>query len=300
MAIVERALERFGAPLYVRREIVHNRYTVSRLREAGVVFVSELDEVPDGGRVIFSAHGVSPAIKEEARRRELGAIDATCPLVSKVHGEVLRYAKKGYHLLLVGHDGHDEVLGTRGHAPSSITLVESVEQAEQVELPAAATSGEQSLFVVTQTTLSVDDTKAIVDALERRFPQLERPKSDDICYATQNRQDAVKALCERAAVDLLLVVGSPNSSNSQRLVEIARGRGVHGELIDGPDDIDPSWLRDKTSIGLSAGASSPEVLVQRVITRLHELGAEAPIELDTVAENIVFSLPKELRDERPT
>jgi 4-hydroxy-3-methylbut-2-enyl diphosphate reductase len=296
VAIVERALERFGAPLYVRREIVHNRYTVCRLREAGVIFVEELHEVPDGGRVIFSAHGVSPAVKDEAARRELTAIDATCPLVSKVHGEVLRYAKKGYHLLLVGHDGHDEVLGTRGHAPSSITLVESVEQAEQLALPAAAMSGEQPLFVVTQTTLSVDDTQAIVEVLERRFPQLERPKSDDICYATQNRQDAVKALCEQAGVDLLLVVGSENSSNSQRLVEIARARGVHGELIDGPDDLEPSWLSGKTSIGLSAGASSPEVLVQRVIARLRELGAEAPVAIDTVDENVVFSLPKELRE----
>ena len=295
MSIVERALARFGAPLYVRREIVHNRYTVERLREAGVIFVEELDAVPSGARVVFSAHGVSPAVKADAEARSLESIDATCPLVSKVHGEVLRYAKKGYHLVLVGHDGHDEVLGTRGHAPESITLVQDVAEAEAVELPAEAASGEQPLFVVTQTTLSVDDTKAIIDALSQRFAHLERPKAGDICYATQNRQDAIRALCDEPEVDLVLVVGSPNSSNSKRLAELARQRGIRGELIDGPQDVDPQWLEGIRGVGLSAGASTPEVLVQGVVAKLREHGVEEPQALTTVEENVVFTLPKALR-----
>lgn len=294
VTIVERALARFGQPLYVRKEIVHNRYTIERLRAAGVTFVDELDEVPDGARVIFAAHGVAPTVPAEAERRGLQSIDATCPLVSKVHHEVLRYARRGYHLFLIGHEGHDEVVGTLGHAPDSITLITDVEHASAVMLPDGA-DAETPLLAVTQTTLSVDDTRAILDVLQRRFPRLETPKADDICYATQNRQDAIKALCEQAEIDALLVVGSPTSSNSLRLVELAQRRGVTARLIDDPATLEADWVAGHERIGVSAGASSPQVLVDALVARLRVLGAGDLETLEAVSENVVFSLPKELR-----
>ncbi|MBW2730852.1 MAG: 4-hydroxy-3-methylbut-2-enyl diphosphate reductase [Deltaproteobacteria bacterium] len=291
--IVERALERFGTPLYVRREIVHNSYTVQRLREQGVVFVEELHEVPRGATVVFSAHGVSPAVKAEAGARGLHAIDATCPLVTKVHREVLRYADKGCQLILIGHQGHDEVLGTMGHAPGSVTLVQNVQDAKSVNLPAGM------LVVLTQTTLSVDDTREIMAALRQRFPHLATPKATDVCFATQNRQDAVKALCD-ASVDLLLVVGSENSSNSQRLVEVAERRGIEAHLVDNAEDVDTAWLKGKARVGLSAGASSPEVLVEKLVQRLEALGVQSVETLETMREDVVFALPRELREEDVT
>lgn len=286
--IVELALERFGAPIYVRKEIVHNRHIVERLREQGAVFVEELDEVPEGSLAIFSAHGISPAVREEALRRNLRTVDATCPLVSKVHLEVLRYVKRAYHLVLIGHEGHDEVVGTLGHAPDAITLVTDVQDAESVELPP-----DKELMVLTQTTLSVDDTKQIMAVLQRRFPQLETPSADDICYATQNRQSAVKALSDE--VDLLLVVGSQNSSNAKRLVEVGESRGVPGYLIDRAEEIDPAWLTGVEAVGVTSGASTPEELVQGVVRRLRELGATEVQTSTTVEENVVFTLPPELR-----
>ena len=299
VTIVERALERYGRPLYVRKEIVHNRYTIERLRAEGVTFVDELDAVPNGARVIFAAHGVAPTVPAEAERRGLQSIDATCPLVSKVHHEVLRYARRGYHLFLIGHEGHDEVVGTLGHAPDSITLITDVEQASTVTLPdrseADGADAETPLLAVTQTTLSVDDTRAILDVLQRRFPQLETPKADDICYATQNRQYAIKALCEQAQVDGLLVVGSPTSSNSQRLVELAQRCGVDALLIDDPASLDARWLAGRARVGVSAGASSPEVLVEALLEKLQPLGAVSVETLEAISENVVFSLPKELR-----
>ena len=288
--IVELALARFGAPLYVRKEIVHNRFVVEGFRKQGVVFVEELDAVPDGATVIFSAHGVAPAVKSEAERRELRAIDATCPLVSKVHHEVLRYVKKDQQLVLIGHPGHDEVVGTMGHAPQKIHLVSTVAQAEGLELAADVPA-----VALTQTTLSMDDAAEIMSALAERFPLLEKPAADDICYATQNRQNAVKALVDK--VQLLLVVGSQNSSNAARLVDVAQARGVRGALIDSAEEIEPSWLDDVEAVGVTSGASTPEVLVDAVLERLKSLSAreDLPVELcDTVDESVVFSLPKEL------
>ena len=273
--IVEIALERFGPPLYVRREIVHNRHTVQRLRARGVVFVDELDEVPDEALVVFSAHGVSPAVKSEASRRGLRAIDATCPLVAKVHQEVLRNVERDRSLVLIGHAGHDEVVGTVGHAPQAITLVTSVEDARTVALPR-----QRPLVALTQTTLSLDDTAEILAELRRRFPRLEQPAADDICSATQNRQNAGKAMAER--VDLLRVVGSANSSNAARLVEVGQARGVAGHLIDDETEIDPLWLQGVETVGLTSGASTPEALVQRVIDRLRELGAHSMEACETV------------------
>jgi len=287
--IVELALERFGAPIYVRKEIVHNQHIVARLCREGAVFVEELSEVPAGALAIFSAHGVSPTVREEAKERGLRTVDATCPLVSKVHLEVLRYVKRDYNLVLIGHDGHDEVVGTLGHAPDSITLVTDVRDAEAVEVPV-----DKPVMVLTQTTLSVDDTKQIMDVLVRRFPQLETPSADDICYATQNRQSAVKGLTE--AVDLLLVVGSQNSSNAKRLVEVAGSRGVPGYLIDSADEIDSSWLVGIEAVGVTSGASTPEELVQGVVDRLRELGATEVETSTAVEEHVVFTLPPELRE----
>ena len=287
--IVELALERFGAPIYVRKEIVHNRFIVDHLRQQGARFVDELDEVPAGALVIFSAHGISPAVREDAERRGLRTVDATCPLVSKVHLEVLRYVKRDYNLVLIGHEGHDEVVGTLGHAPQSITLVTDVAHAERVELPL-----DKPLIVLTQTTLSVDDTKQIMGVLMRRFPQLETPGADDICYATQNRQNAVKALAE-SRIDLLLVVGSNNSSNAKRLVEVGESRGVPGYLIDRGAEIRPEWLKGVSAVGVTSGASTPEELVQDVVARLRELGASEVEVSTTVEEHVVFTLPPELR-----
>jgi 4-hydroxy-3-methylbut-2-en-1-yl diphosphate reductase len=290
--IVERALELFGAPIYVRHEVVHNRYVVDRLRNMGAIFVEELNEVPDDATVIFSAHGVSRAVQDEAKQRELKVFDATCPLVTKVHMEVARYAREGRDIVLIGHEGHPEVEGTMGQFDTSaggrILLVETPEDVEQISV-----RDPSQLAFVTQTTLSVDDTQRVVDALKRRFPQMASPRKEDICYATQNRQDAVKQLVQRC--DLILVVGSPSSSNSNRLREIAEKAGIPGYLIDGPEDLRKEWFEGKRSIGVTAGASAPELLVERVVAKLREWGGEAPVNVDGQPENVVFSLPKELR-----
>ncbi|AGG88394.1 4-hydroxy-3-methylbut-2-enyl diphosphate reductase [Rhodanobacter denitrificans] len=292
IAIVERALESYGAPIYVRHEVVHNRYVVDKLRADGAVFVEELHEVPDGATVIFSAHGVSQAVREEAGQRHLKVFDATCPLVTKVHMEVARLGRIGRSVVLVGHAGHPEVEGTMGqwnpaHA-GEIWLVESVE-----DVAALAPKFPHALSYVTQTTLSVDDTKAIIAALRAKFPDIEGPRKDDICYATQNRQDAVRRLA--GAVDLMLVVGSVNSSNSNRLRELAAKQGVRAFLIDGAEHIQRDWLDGVKRIGLTAGASAPEKLVRDVIARLQSWGAGDVRELDGEPENITFALPKELR-----
>jgi 4-hydroxy-3-methylbut-2-enyl diphosphate reductase len=290
--IVERAIELYGAPIFVRHEVVHNRHVVERLRSMGAVFVQELDEVPDGATVIFSAHGVSKAVEDEAKRRDLEVFDATCPLVTKVHMEVRHYAREGRDVVLIGHDGHPEVEGTLGRFDASyggrIRLVESVADAERLEVPDPA-----RLAFVTQTTLSVDDTAEIVATLQRRFPGLTTPRKEDICYATQNRQDAVKDLLREA--DLLLVVGSVTSSNSNRLVEIGARAGIPSYLIDGAGDLRREWLEGRQCIGLTAGASAPEVLVQGVIDQLCAWGVERPQELEGRREHVVFALPRELR-----
>lgn len=290
--IVECALELFGAPIYVRHEVVHNRYVVDRLRSMGAVFVEELYEVPDDATVIFSAHGVSRAVQNEAQRRALKVFDATCPLVTKVHMEVARYAREGRDVVLIGHEGHPEVEGTMGQFDASnggrILLVETPQDVERIDV-----RDPSRLAFVTQTTLSVDDTQKVVDALKRRFPDMASPRKEDICYATQNRQDAVKQLVERC--DLILVIGSPTSSNSNRLREIAAKAGIPGYLIDGPDDLKREWFEGKASVGVTAGASAPEVLVERVVAKLCEWGGEPPVNLDGQPESIVFSLPKELR-----
>lgn len=290
--IVNRALDVFGAPIYVRHEVVHNRFVVDSLRERGAVFVDELHEVPDGAIVIFSAHGVSRAVQEEAERRELKVFDATCPLVTKVHLEVLRYSGEGRECILIGHAGHPEVEGTMGRYDTSqggkIHLVE-----DEADVASLAVRNPSHLAYVTQTTLSVDDTARVIDALRARFPQIEGPRKDDICYATQNRQDAVKALT--AGCDLVLVVGSPNSSNSNRLRELAARAGIDSYLIDSAENIDKSWLVGKHCIGVTAGASAPEVLVQEVIDALQAMGAGRPVELEGTPEHIHFSMPRELR-----
>jgi 4-hydroxy-3-methylbut-2-en-1-yl diphosphate reductase len=289
--IVELCLDRFGAPVFVRKEIVHNRHIVNSLTSRGAVFVDELTSVPDGSTVVFSAHGVSPAVHAEAADRSLRVIDATCPLVSKVHLEVLRFAAEGYHILLIGRKGHEEVDGTMGHSPERITLIEDVEQARGQEIPEQG-----KLVVLTQTTLSVDDTENIVAALRERFDHLEFPPTEDICYATQNRQNAVKAMCERGA-ELLLVVGSENSSNAARLVEAGETRGVSGRLIDGPDEIDPSWFAGVAVVGLTGGASTPDAIVQSVVVRLKDLGVVDEVEqCITAVESTVFQLPVSLRE----
>jgi len=288
--IVENAIDKFGAPIYVRHEVVHNRFVVDRLRKLGAIFVDELEEVPDGATVIFSAHGVSKAVRDEAERRGLRVFDATCPLVTKVHKEVIRYREQGKEVVLIGHKGHPEVEGTLGQVGDGVYLVETEQDAQTVE-PALP----QGLAYVTQTTLSVDDTRKVVDALRRRFPGMTEPKKDDICYATQNRQDAVKRLADECAV--VLVVGSPNSSNSNRLREVAESRGARAYQIDGPEDIEPGWFENVQSVGVTAGASAPEVLVQRVIDRLKTAGADTVVEQEGEAENVVFVLPKSLRNQ---
>ncbi|HKE96314.1 MAG TPA: 4-hydroxy-3-methylbut-2-enyl diphosphate reductase, partial [Povalibacter sp.] len=283
--IVERAIELFGAPIYVRHEVVHNRYVVDRLRNMGAVFVEELNEVPADATVIFSAHGVSRAVQDEARNRGLKVFDATCPLVTKVHMEVSRYAREGRDVVLIGHEGHPEVEGTMGQFDTSfggrILLVETPDDVEHLEVRDPA-----QLAFVTQTTLSVDDTQLVVDALRRRFPEMASPRKEDICYATQNRQDAVKQLVERC--DLILVVGSPTSSNSNRLREIAEKAGIPGYLIDGPEDLRPEWFEGKRAVGVTAGASAPEILVERVVARIREWGGEAPVNLTGQQESVVF------------
>jgi 4-hydroxy-3-methylbut-2-en-1-yl diphosphate reductase len=290
--IVERAVELFGAPIYVRHEVVHNRFVVDRLRGLGAVFVEELDEVPADATVIFSAHGVSKAVQEEARRRGLRVFDATCPLVTKVHMEVTRYAREGRDVILIGHEGHPEVEGTMGQFDAShggrICLVEDVADVDQLEVRDPGSVG-----VVTQTTLSVDDTAEVLAALQRRFPTLLTPRKEDICYATQNRQDAVKKLVETC--DVIVVVGSQSSSNSNRLREIAEKAGKPGYLVDGPEDLRPEWFAGRQSVGVTAGASAPELLVQRVVARIREWGGQGAEEVVGRPENVVFALPRELR-----
>ncbi|MGM8228212.1 4-hydroxy-3-methylbut-2-enyl diphosphate reductase [Cellvibrio sp. ARAG 10.3] len=290
--IVNRALDVFGAPIYVRHEVVHNKFVVDSLRERGAVFVDELDQVPDDVIVIFSAHGVSQAVQQEAKRRSLQVFDATCPLVTKVHMEVMRYSREGRECILIGHAGHPEVEGTMGQYDNSnggeIYLVEDEEDVALLQV-----KNPEALAYVTQTTLSMDDTAKVIDALREKFPSIQGPRKNDICYATTNRQDAVRQLALEC--DLVLVVGSPTSSNSNRLRELAERCGTEAYLIDGPDDIRSEWLQGKTSIGITAGASAPEVLVQQVIERLCTHGATAPQELPGIPENISFSLPKALR-----
>jgi 4-hydroxy-3-methylbut-2-en-1-yl diphosphate reductase len=286
--IVERALEMFGAPIYVRHEVVHNRFVVDDLRAKGAVFVDELDQVPARATVIFSAHGVSRAVREEAAGRGLRIFDATCPLVTKVHMEVARHRSNGTECILIGHAGHPEVEGTMGQADGGMHLVESVEDVARLQVMDAA-----NLAYATQTTLSMDDTAKIVSALRARYPAIKGPKKDDICYATQNRQDAVKTLA--GSVDVMLVVGSHNSSNSNRLREVAEGQGVRAYMIDGPQDIRREWLEGVQRVGLTAGASAPEQLVQQVVARLREWGAELVQEGEGKTENVTFPLPKSLR-----
>ncbi|MDR7120356.1 4-hydroxy-3-methylbut-2-enyl diphosphate reductase [Rheinheimera soli] len=291
ISIVSRALEIYEPPIYVRHEVVHNKFVVDGLRRAGAVFVDELDEVPDDAIVIFSAHGVSQAVREQAKKRGLKVFDATCPLVTKVHMEVTRASRKGIECILIGHAGHPEVEGTMGqydNAEGGIYLVESVEDVEilQVKNPAV-------LCFSSQTTLSVDDTADVIDALRKRFPDIEGPRKDDICYATQNRQDAVRELS--AKTELLLVVGAKNSSNSNRLRELAEKMGCRSYLIDTAADIQQDWLKDVKSVGVTAGASAPEVLVQQVVQRLTEWGGKQVIEHPGREENVIFAVPAELR-----
>jgi 4-hydroxy-3-methylbut-2-en-1-yl diphosphate reductase len=289
--IVERALAQHGAPIYVRHEIVHNRSVVESLRAKGAVFVEELAEVPAGGIVIFSAHGVSKAVRVEAERRGLRAFDATCPLVTKVHVEVAKMLKAGYEIVMIGHRGHPESEGTMGQAASGMHLVETVADVARLEV-----GSPERLAYVTQTTLSVDDARAIVAALKARFPAIRGPKRDDICYATQNRQDAVKFMAPQC--DVVIVVGSPNSSNSNRLREVAEHMGAQAYMVDSADDLRPEWIAGKRRIGVSAGASAPEVLVIELIERLKSLGAKRVQQLDGITEHVVFTLPRELAEPR--
>jgi len=290
--IVERALQLFGAPIYVRHEVVHNRYVVDRLRNLGAVFVDELDEVPDGATVIFSAHGVAKAVQAEAARRGLEVFDATCPLVTKVHMEVSTYGREGREVILIGHAGHPEVEGTMGQYDRSrggdIYLVENPDDVDRLQV-----RDPDKLAFVTQTTLSVDDTARVIEALKRRFPMLTSPRKEDICYATQNRQDAVKDLVQRC--DAIVVVGSQTSSNSSRLKEIALKSGIPGYMVDGAEDLRQEWFEGCPTVGVTAGASAPEILVQQVVSRLKEWGGELPEEITGREEHVVFSLPKVLR-----
>ena len=285
--IVERALAIYGAPIYVRKEIVHNPIVVADLRAKGAVFVEHLDEVPEEGVVIFSAHGVAPDVYADADRRSLNVIDATCPLVTKVHLEARRYAKEGRTILLIGHEGHDEVIGTMGEAPDQILLVEDEEDIDRL-----AGLDPTNVAFLTQTTLSVDDTRQIIDTIRERYPEVKAPTKEDICYATQNRQEAVKAIA--AKVDLLLVVGGANSSNSLRLVEVARQNGVRAYRIDRASEIEPAWLEGARAAAITAGASTPEHLVQEVADVFRSLGVERVEEFQTVPENVVFPLPRQL------
>ncbi|MFC0266522.1 4-hydroxy-3-methylbut-2-enyl diphosphate reductase [Kushneria aurantia] len=291
--IVDRAIDVFGAPIYVRHEVVHNRYVVDTLRDRGAIFVEELDEIPDDNIVIFSAHGVSRAVQQEAERRGLRIFDATCPLVTKVHMEVLRYAKRGRECILIGHAGHPEVEGTMGRYDASyggaIYLVEDEEDARQLQVKDPA-----NLSFVTQTTLSMDDTSKVIDALRETFPAIQGPRKDDICYATQNRQDAVRILAEQC--DVVLVVGSANSSNSNRLAELSQRMGTPAWLIDNAETMQAEWFENCATVGVTAGASAPEVLVEGVIARLRELGGSAPEEIAGREETITFTMPRELRE----
>jgi 4-hydroxy-3-methylbut-2-en-1-yl diphosphate reductase len=292
IAIVERALAQFGAPIYVRHEVVHNRFVVDDLRAKGAIFVEELADVPPGSTVVFSAHGVSKAVRAEAEARGLTVFDATCPLVTKVHVEISKMRDQGREIVMIGHVGHPEVEGTMGQCNGGVFLVESPEDVDRLQVTDPA-----RLAYVTQTTLSVDDAAAIVAALRRRFPAIVGPRKDDICYATQNRQDAVKVMSQR--VDVVIVVGSPNSSNSNRLREVAAKRGTPAYMVDRADQLDPAWIAGCRRVGVTAGASAPEVLVREVLARLAELGAGHVEELAGVQEHIVFPLPKSLHAAAP-
>ncbi len=288
IAIVEETLAQFGAPIYVRHEVVHNKFVVDDLKAKGAVFVEDLDEIPAGATVVFSAHGVSKAVRAEAKARGLTVFDATCPLVTKVHVEVAKMREQGRDIVMIGHAGHPEVEGTMGQAKGGIHLVESVDDVSRLVVRDAS-----QLAYVTQTTLSVDDAAAVVEALKARFPEIVGPKRDDICYATQNRQDAVKALIPQ--VDAVIVVGSPNSSNSNRLREVAAHRGVPAWMVDRAEELREEWVAGKRRVGVTAGASAPEVLVRQVIARLKEMGALGVTELSGVVENVTFPLPKGLQ-----
>ncbi|PZP55627.1 MAG: 4-hydroxy-3-methylbut-2-enyl diphosphate reductase [Azospira oryzae] len=283
--IVERALALYGAPVYVRHEVVHNRYVVDDLRRKGAIFVEALEEVPPGSVVIFSAHGVSQAIRRQALERNLRVLDATCPLVTKVHVEVARMRAQGREIIMIGHQGHPEVEGTMGQCDGGVYLVESPQDVERLSV-----ADENNLAYVTQTTLSVDDTLRIVAALKKRFPRIVGPRKDDICYATQNRQDAVKRLARQCPV--VIVVGSPNSSNSNRLREVAESYGARAYLVDAADQVDPAWVAGQPRVGVTAGASAPELLVQQVVTRLRALGADHVVELEGIEESVTFPLPR--------
>jgi len=287
IAIVEQALAAFGAPIYVRHEVVHNRFVVDELRGKGAVFVESLDDVPDGATVVFSAHGVAPSVRAEAAERGLDVFDATCPLVTKVHVEVAKRHAEGREIVMIGHAGHPEVEGTMGQCPGGVYLVESIADVE-----ALVVRNPSRLAYVTQTTLSVDDAASIVSALRARFPGIAGPKRDDICYATQNRQDAVRAMSGN--VDVVIVVGSPNSSNSNRLREVAAHRGARAYMVDDASELQPAWIAGARRVGVTAGASAPELLVQRVIARLRTLGAHTVTELAGVVERVVFPMPKGL------
>jgi 4-hydroxy-3-methylbut-2-en-1-yl diphosphate reductase len=286
---VERALELHGAPVYVRKEIVHNKHVVEQLRERGAIFVEELDDtIPEGAVTVFSAHGVSPAVHDEAGRRNLATIDATCPLVTKVHREALKFAAEGYTIILIGHDGHEEVEGTMGEAPDHIVLVETEEDVDALEI-----EDPDKLAYVSQTTLSVDETGAIIARLRERFPSIIGPRTDDICYATTNRQAAVKQMAVHC--DLVLVIGSRNSSNSNRLVEVAREHGAEAHLIDNEEQVQEAWLEGKDVVGITSGASAPEDLVQRLVTFFRARGTEDVQEFEVVQEDVRFMLPKTIR-----
>lgn len=282
--IVNLALELYQPPVYVRKQIVHNGYVIEALARKGAIFVEELDEVPEGALIILSAHGVSPDVFQKAQERRLNVIDATCPLVTKVHAEVKRFAGEGLSIILIGHEGHDEVIGTMGEVPGQVQLVSTVEQAEHVRVPDCS-----KVAVTTQTTLSVDDARAILDVLKRRFPELQTPASDDICYATQNRQAAVKLIAQQS--DLVLVVGSDNSSNSERLREVAESSGARAYLIDNASEIQTDWLVGAEVIGITAGASAPEKLVQEVVEYFRDMGVETCEELEAMTEKVAFALP---------
>ena len=288
IAIVERALEKFGAPIYVRHEVVHNKFVCDDLRAKGAVFIEELQEVPVGSTVIFSAHGVSKAVRDEAEERGLKVFDATCPLVTKVHVEVAKMRNQSREVVMIGHKGHPEVEGTMGQSRDGMYLVETAEEVLSLKV-----NSPDQLSFVTQTTLSVDDASLVISALKAQFPEVQGPKKDDICYATQNRQDAVKSLAEQC--DLVIVVGSPNSSNSRRLKEVAVARGVDAYLIDGADEINPVWLEGKGKVGVTAGASAPEILVRRVVERIQSLVGADVLQLAGVEEGVSFPLPKELQ-----
>ena len=285
--IVEQALEKFGAPIYVRNEVVHNKFVVDELREKGAIFIKDLDVIPKGSTVIFSAHGVSKAIRAEAEGRGLTAFDATCPLVTKVHIEVSKMRKNEMEIVMIGHKGHPEVEGTMGQSEKGMYLVETPEDAEKLEVKDV-----NKLAYVTQTTLSMDDAAQVIQALKHKFPAIQGPKSDDICYATQNRQDAVKIMAKDC--DLVIIVGSPNSSNSNRLREVAENQGVEAYMVDNASFLKPKWLTNKKKVGVSAGASAPEVLVKEVIIALQQLGAQNVSELEGVIESVLFKLPKDL------